>query len=390
MARDDSNGRARFGDLRRRDFLHAGAVAGAGLSFGGACLGSVAAGPNGRNCILLLLVGGPSHIDTWDMKPDAPSGIRSPFRPIRTNVPGIEISEIFPRLARHADKFAIVRGLHHEAVPVHDAGFQLLQTGRVSTDAFEYPHVGSVLSDFGKNNSGVPAHVLLGGPLGNTGGNMRNGQSAAFARSGGTAARYAAVRHARELTSESDATRRRYGLNSFGRNCLTARRLVESGVRFVTVNMFDTVFDTATWDMHGFSPFSSVRAYRDTVGPMFDLAFSTLVSDLHERGMLSSTMVIAAGEFGRTPRLNPAGGRDHWPQCSSMLIGGGPVRGGQIVGSSDADGAYPKERPSAYAEVVATMYHSLGLPLDLHVTGPNGLHTRLLEPGVQPISELFV
>ena len=112
-----------------------------------------------------------------------------------------------------------------------------------------------------------------------------------------------------------------------------ARRLIEAGVRFVTVNMFETVFDEITWDIHGSKPFSPISCYRDLVGPMFDMAYSSLLEELSERGLLSNTMVLAMGEFGRTPKINPAGGRDHWPQCWSVLMGGGPLKGGKIVGA---------------------------------------------------------
>ena len=193
------------------------------------------------------------------------------------------------------------------------------------------------------------------------------------------------ARAAFQLSRESADLRDRYGRNRFGQDCLLARRMIEAGVRFVTVNMFDTVFDEITWDIHGYKPFSPMSCYRDRVGPMFDMAYSSLLEDLKQRGLLSSTMVVAMGEFGRTPKINPAGGRDHWPQCFSVLMAGGPLQGGQVIGSSDDIGGSPKDRPTSPAEIAATIYHGLGIPLDLELKG-----FPLVDRGTHPIKELFV
>jgi len=155
------------------------------------------------------------------------------------------------------------------------------------------------------------------------------------------------------------------------------------------VNMFETVFDETTWDIHGYKPFSSFAAYRDVVGPMFDLAYSSLLCDLNERGLLSSTMVIAAGEFGRTPRINPAGGRDHWPQCQSVLMAGGGIVGGQVIGSSDAAGAEPKDRPVSPGEILATMYERMGVSANVQIRGHQRKAVRVLPHSTEPIRELF-
>ena len=380
------------GAMRRRDLLGTGALAAAGLL--SSDMARAASTANGVSCILLMLVGGPSQIDTWDMKPEAPAEIRGPFRPIRTNVPGMRISEIFPRMARHADKYTILRAVHHDAAPLHDAGSHLMQTGRLFEEEIEYPHIGCVVSSIKRRPTGIPGHVLLPGRIGNTGGNMPNGQSAGFP--GREHEPFipctdadAGVRGALDLRSESDDTRQRYGRNRFGQNCLRARRLVESGVPFITVNMFETVFDETTWDIHGYNPFSSFAAYRDVVGPMFDLAYSSLLSDLNERGLLSSTMVIAAGEFGRTPRINPAGGRDHWPQCQSVLMAGGGIVGGQVIGSSDATGAEPKDRPVTPGEILTTVYERMGISANVQIRGPEGKAIRVLPHSTEPIRELF-
>lgn len=458
MLRLDADRPVEFCDgLRRRDFLHAGSLSifGLGLSqfLGLKAMGAVDTKKSDVNCILLMLVGAPSQLDTWDMKPNAPAEIRGPYKPIKTNVPGIEISEIFPHTAKHADKYAIVRSMYHTAAAVHDTGHQMMQTGRLFQGGIEYPHYGCVLNKLQGPKGDVPAHVLLPRPIGNTGGNMPHGQNAGFLgksydpfvlnadpadpnfkvpdmlppdylsalrvdrrRNWRTVVDHTVsefetsqdarlldstfhsaymlmssqkAREAFELHKEPEAIRQKYGANRFGQGCLLARRLIESGVRFVTVNMFETVFDEITWDIHGSKPFSPITCYSDLVGPMFDMAYSSLLADLSERGLLQNTMVIATGEFGRTPKINPAGGRDHWPQCWSGLFAGGPIKGGKIVGSSDEIGGAPKDRPVSPMEVAATVYHSLGIDLETELPGAQGRPIPIVERGTEPIRELF-
>jgi hypothetical protein len=170
---------------------------------------------------------------------------------------------------------------------------------------------------------------------------------------------------------------------------LLARRLIESGVRFVTVNTFLTVFDEITWDIHGSKPFTSIEGMKNIVAPMYDQAYAALIEDLSQRGMLDSTLVCNLAEFGRTPRVNPAGGRDHWPQCWTSYFAGGGVQGGRVVGRSDPIAAVPAERPVEPAEVVATIFHSLGLNLETALPGPSGRPFALVDFGKQPIRELF-
>ncbi len=383
----------------RRDLLRAGS---AGMLSAGVPRAVLAATREAlqpsceRSVILLMLVGGPGHLDTFDPKPDAPAEIRGPFRAIRTSVPGILLSEILPRTARHADKFAILRAMHHDAPAVHDSGHQLLQTGRLASGDLEHPHVGCVLDRLRGPREGIPAHVLLPCPIGATGGNLSHGQSA-----GRLGPRHDPVvtdpdrpdlivrGSVLDVFAERQSLREAYGDSAFGRSCLAARRLVQRGVRCVTVNMFDTVFRTPTWDAHGSAPFPALSCYRDTVGPMFDAAYSALLEDLHNRGLLESTLVVAAGEFGRTPRINPAGGRDHWTRCWSILLAGGGVRGGQVIGASDATGSEPRNRPTTPAEVVATIYRCLGMNPATTLPGPDGTRLPLVDPGVRPIAELF-
>ena len=191
------------------------------------------------------------------------------------------------------------------------------------------------------------------------------------------------AREAFDLTKEPQKVRDRYGMTRFGQSCLLARRLVEAGVRFVTINTFITVFDEITWDIHGSKPFTSIEGMRDIVAPMYDQGYSALLEDLFQRGMLDKTMVANLAEFGRTPKINPAGGRDHWPQCWTVYFAGGGVKGGRIVGKSDEIGGYPVERPVKPSEVVATIYRSLGLDLESHLPGPQSRPFSLVDYGTQ-------
>ncbi|HIL70898.1 MAG TPA: DUF1501 domain-containing protein, partial [Verrucomicrobia bacterium] len=197
------------------------------------------------------------------------------------------------------------------------------------------------------------------------------------------------ARQAFDLSKEPLKVRERYGMNRFGQCCLLARRLVESGVRFITINTFLTVFDEITWDIHGSKPFTSIDGMKNIVAPMYDQAYSALIEDLDQRGMLDSTLVANLSEFGRTPKVNPAGGRDHWPQCFTVYFAGGGVQGGQVVGSSDPIGGTPADRPVGPGDIVATIFHSLGLDTEAHLPGPGGRPFPLVDFGEEPIRELF-
>jgi hypothetical protein len=178
-------------------------------------------------------------------------------------------------------------------------------------------------------------------------------------------------------------------MSRLGQCCLLARRLVESGVRFVTINSFLTVFDEITWDIHGSKPFTSIEGMRDIVCPMYDRAYTALLEDLAQRGMLESTLVCNLAEFGRTPRVNPAGGRDHWPLCFTVGFAGGGVQGGRVVGASDPIGAVPADRPVEPADIAATIIYSLGLDLETKLPGPAGRPYPLVDFGHREIHELF-
>jgi uncharacterized protein (DUF1501 family) len=197
------------------------------------------------------------------------------------------------------------------------------------------------------------------------------------------------ARAAFDLAKEPATTRDRYGRTRFGQSCLLARRLIEAGVRLATVNMFETVFDEVTWDIHGSRPFTDIGEMAKLVAPNFDRAYSTLLEDLKERGLYETTVVAAVGEFGRTPKINPAGGRDHHPGVWTILLGGGPVKGGRVVGESDELGYAPKTRPVTPGEVVATLYKALGLDAHKELPGPQNRPLPLVDYSAQPIKELF-
>jgi uncharacterized protein (DUF1501 family) len=301
----------RHDDWSRREFLHSAAVAPLAIA------GAEQATPRGdMNLILLMLVGGPSQLDTWDPKPDAPAEIRGPFRTIPTRIPGVRFTELFPRMAAIADKFSLIRSVHHTAPATHAAGLQLMQTGHFGGDR---PHIGSVLG----------RSFMIPAPIGDTGGSSP-------ASSVGSCA-------------------------SFQQSCRQARQMIEAGVRCVTVNMFTTVYDEATWDTHGWKPFTSLQQMAERVAPEFDQGYSTLLTELEERGLLQSTIVLAAGEFGRSPRFNHAGGRDHHPGVWTVMMAGGPMQSGRVIGSSDRMAHEVKDRPVTPAEITATLYRGLGI-----------------------------
>ena len=341
--------------ISRRDFLRTSAATAAGLAAPGAYATGLAGNSRDTNCIFLMLVGGPSQLDTWDPKPDAPSDVRGPFRPIPTRTPGVRFTELFPKMAAASDRFAVVRSMHHTAAPIHETGHQLLQTGRLAEDGREAPHFGALMSAAKGERGGVPANVLLPGPIGFTGVNVGHGQTA-----GDLGPRHEPV--GVPLGVDDDPMRPTYGSTTFGDDCLRAARLVERGTRFVTVNMFQTVYDTVTWDCHaaGGSLNSTLDDYRQ-IGGAFDTAYTALLEDLHQRGLLDNTLVGATGEFGRTPYLNRDGGRDHWAGVWSLLLAGAGTPGGTVIGSSDRLGGEPKDTPVGPDWLAATIRGTLGI-----------------------------
>jgi uncharacterized protein (DUF1501 family) len=397
--------------LTRRDVLRAGGLGALGLGLAGKT--SVAGlDRSGEGAvILLMMLGGPSQLETFDPKPNAPSDVRGPFRAIETAMPGVRVAEPLGGIARRMDRLTLVRSLHHDASPIHETGLQLLGTGHLSRPGGGHPHFGSLVARRLGSVGGLPPFVVLPRGLGETGVDVPNGQSAgpldrsfapfflgddpaspafdhrqAFDRArrfldespelGSAAAPEGSSRLAFDLDAERPSVREAYGRTRFGQSCLLARRLVESGVRVVVVNMFETVFGTSSWDAHGSGPFSTLADYGRDLLPAFDRAFSALVDDLESRGLLGSTLVVASGEFGRTPKLNAQGGRDHWPGAFSALMAGGGTVGGRVIGATDRSSAEPVDRPVGLPELVATMARASGL--DPSEVGP-----------ASPIAEAF-
>ncbi len=396
--------------LSRRNFLRAGAAGTAACTFAAdqpeRSPVVPRAGCAARSVIMICNLGGPSQIDTWDPKPDAVAEVRGPFQPIGTCVPGLFLSELFPRHAQIAQHLAFVRSCYHTSPGVHHAGWQCMHSGREWTDGIETPHVGSLAGYLLGRRGNLPAHVVLPAPLRFTHRGQSAGQQAGYLGAchepcslyptvNRRPARRQSPRLGRDLLAaadlahESESTRARYGDSPFGQRCLVARRLVESNVRFVTVNTFVDLQHEPTWDQHGLSPSGPSTQLRDQVAPMYDQAVSALIEDLHARGMLADTLVCCVAEFGRTPRMNEHGGRDHWPHCFTTYFAGGGVQGGQVIGRSDAVASEPVDRPVAPAEIVASIWHSLGLAPTTPWLDPAGIRRPLVDAGAGPIAELF-
>jgi len=396
---------------RRRDVLRFGALTalGLGLSDWLRARAGATAPIRAKSCILLWLDGGPSHLETFDPKPDVPADVRGPFKPIRTKVPGLDLCELLPRTAEVADRLAVVRSMT-SPLGEHGIANAYLLTGYKPSPVLEYPSFGAVVARVRGGEHVLPPSVAVpefrptggAGFLGSayqpfaTGGDpgrpefrvrdldafpgvtadrleRRRDFLAAFDRARADAEAAAdptfeqayrlvtspQARRAFDLAEEKDAVRARYGPRTLGQSCLLARRLVERGVPFVSVL-------NAGWDTHA----NLVLQLRDgyagaKVGvglvPTFDLAFSALIDDLRERGLLETTLVVAMGEFGRTPKLNPAGGRDHWPRAFSVVLAGAGIAGGQVVGSSDRVGESPRDEPVTPADLACTIYTLLGI-----------------------------
>ncbi len=459
----------------RREWLRAGAISLFGLSWpqllasrGEAGSATTAGASFGRakSCILLFMWGGPSHQDTWDLKPDAPAEIRGEFRPIATNVPGIQIGEHFPLLAQRTDKLAIVRSLTHVDVN-HTTATHFLLTGQppppVDDLSKDWPHMGAVLAKLGRGRGVLPpfvsmrpkphqendvprfveqTHGQFAGWLGAGAGPLTidadpshadyrvgdfllppevsaarledrrslltgvNRQWESYAANASLDAMDSYYRRAFELLSsaaggsafkldeEPAAVRDRYGRHPHGQSVLQARRLVERGVPLVTVFWPSEGIKNVSvyWDTHS----RNFIDLRERLMPPADQAFSALLDDLGQRGMLDETLLIWTGEFGRTPRVgqrnSDAGagsdGRDHWPGCFSAVLAGGGIRGGQVYGSSDRHAAYPASNPVAPVDLAATAYHCLGVPPHQTLEDQQG-RPAIVCPGT-PIRQLLV
>lgn len=366
-----------------------------------------------RSCILLLMSGGPSQLETFDPKPEAPEGIRGPLGAIQTSVPGTFISESLPRMAAAADRYSILRSLHHDAAPIHETGLQLLQTGRLSARGVQYPAFGSAVAASLGGRKNAPPYVVLPRELTRTGLNGYRGQTAgllgsefdpiylsqsadvpplddAGKRVGKDAASLFTEQHefVKRVVSqkETDSVNQTYGNTRFGKQFLQAKQLVESGVRCVTVNLFDQLEEQVTWDCHGQGPWSpgTVLDYRDVLCPQFDQAYMALLNDLTDSGLIDDTLVVAVGEFGRSPYMNQHAGRDHWTAAWSAVLAGAGIVGGSTVGVTDDYGASVVDRPATLPELVSTIYRCMGLDPGIAETEN---HQILVD--AQPISELL-
>jgi hypothetical protein len=370
----------------------------------------------GRACILLYLAGGPSHIDTFDPKPGRPSG--GEFRPIATSIDGLQISEHLPRLAERMKQMALIRSLTAKEGN-HDRARHLMHTGYAPAGGADHPAFGSIVAEARASlASGLPGYVAIGGPGEDSGflsrayspfpvknplRPVRHLQPArgvegerferrlqlwrkledrfAATRGGGyvTSRRQVAEQaltlmrsegaRAFRVEEEPENVKEAYGTSEFGAGCLMARRLVEAGVAFVEVTLNG-------WDTHD-DVFNRVKALSATL----DQGLSALLDDLQGRGLLASTLLVCAGDFGRTPRINERGGRDHHPACSSVLLAGGGIKGGQVVGETDADGAQVRSRPVTVPDLYRTLAHLLDLNPDKSRTSPAGRPIKTVDGG---------
>jgi hypothetical protein len=331
-----------------------------------------------RACILVLLNGGASPWETFDPKPDAPREIRGPLRAISTAVPGVQFCESLPELSRRADRVTVVRSLFHTAAPTHEPGFQLLQVGELARRGELAPSLGLRAATELPSTWGVPGFVLLGGGLRATGTSARLGDVAASVSrlpgplvvdSSGRVVSEAAVAESltveimTDLESETRNDRDRYGDSEMGRLLMQSRQLVEQGVRFVTVNTFNRLEGARTWDAHGCptSAPATVFDYHSWLGPQFDRALSALLDDLTDRGLLESTLVVCAGEIGRSPLLNAGGGREHWTTGFSGVLIGGDSQPGAVLGATSRHGGEITAAPYPLERLAGVMQDFLGL-----------------------------
>lgn len=415
----------------RRDFVRVGSLGFLGLDLAGYLSlrqAQAAATPGDRSCILIWLGGGPAHQDLWDLKPGAPKEFRGEFKPISTNVPGIQISEILPFSAKVADKYTIIRSMTGREGE-HEQAMSHMLTGYRPLATLSYPALGAVVAKEKGQQAGLPAYVAVPMVGYGYGPGFLGSAYAAFAagdpnvgsyrvrdieiptgvnwdevsdrrylvkqmdaayerdpllRGSDPKKQFAAVdesyqkaislmtsdraKKAFNVWEEPDRVREQYGRTPMGQGCLLARRLIEAGTRFVTVSM---AFNQ--WDTHG----NNFNRLKDSLVPPFDKAFAALLTDLSERGLLDSTLVIATGEFGRTPKVNGNAGRDHWAKVWSNVVAGAGIPGGHVYGSSDNIASEPKDKPVTVEDFTATVYRSLGIDYTKEYETPIGRPVRL-------------
>ena len=434
---------ARFTDcegFHRRDFLKFGAGGALGLSLAQLLQLEAQAAKSsggGRKCdavIMVWLAGGPATIDMWDLKPNAPEGIRGTFKQIPTKAKGIEISEHLPKMAAVADKATIVRSLYH-TIPSHGTATVWMTTGNKPTPALQYPALGSLSAKLMPATPGVPKFVsfgeMRGGAAGTAGylGTAYNpfiidGAVNARAKKGASSLRVRGVtlpngvslddldnrdglrqafdqtfrqidrgsdvvdgfdsfhkqaleilrsdktKNAFDLSQEKQELRQRYGMTPFGQGTLAARRLVEAGVRFVTITL-------GGWDTHG----KNFDALSKRLLPQLDTTLSALIGDLSDRGLLGRTAVYCAGEFGRTPKINKNAGRDHWARSMAVVLAGGGFKQGYAHGTTDANGMAPATEACTPDDVSATLFQCLGINPRTELTTPTNRPIQLFREG---------
>jgi uncharacterized protein (DUF1501 family) len=423
--------------MTRRGLLKVGTLGLFGLSLPGILRLEAQAAETGAsakdvNVILIWLDGGPSHIDMFDPKPEAPAEIRGEFGAIETNVKGIRISDQLPRLAKQMDKYSILRVTSPDAS--HGTGNHYLLTGYKFTPAVTYPCYGSVYAREMGFRNGMPPYAILngmtqytgGGYMGavynpfNVGGDANSDSFSVkdvsppggvtmdrvtrrrsvleavdqFQRQGDLAQRgvqttdqfYArafdlvtspVAKKAFDIKQEDAKLRDTYGRTSFGQSCLLARRLIEAGTRFITINR-------GGWDTHT----TNFTTLKNSRLPELDQGYAALLQDLHDRGLLSNTIVVCMGEFGRTPKVNSSAGRDHWSQAMFITAGGGPLKTGMTVGESDRIAEYPADRPIKVEDFAATLYKALGVNTDKMYVAADGRPIHIAAGGA-PVHELF-
>ena len=438
-----------FQQVTRRNLMKIGSLAALGTGFPGllhlrkASAETHSVRQSAKNCILIWLDGGPSHLETFDIKPDAPAEVRGPLEAISSTVPGIQVSECLPESAKRMHHLAIIRSMT-SPLGEHNFGTHYMMTGFKPTPVLEYPSFHAVSSTQLKSTGilpstiAIPNHRVGGGRM--TGHGFLSSEYAPFSLESdpakdnfqvrdlelfnGVDSQRLARRHsfrqrlnqfnpqsqgtsvsdpqfdqafrlvssteaktAFDIYDESGETRNRYGRKSVGQCCLLARRLVERGVPFVTVNF-------KGWDTHENLYTRLKEGYTGAkvpVGliPSLDLALSALIDDLQDRRLLDETLVVVMGEFGRTPKLNTRGGRDHWPRVFSVALAGGGVQGGQVIGNSDSVGESPQDRPVTPSDLVATIYTLLGIDPALELRTSDGRPVRITPHSSQVISELI-
>jgi hypothetical protein len=420
--------------LTRRNVLQIGAAGFLGSHLAPLLEATPTRRARAKSVIFLHQYGGPSHLDTFDMKPDTAEQIRGIYRPISTSAPGISICEKLPHMAPHMDKVTLIRTVRHEMRNHNSAGYYSLTGYAPPTDDQRlrdsrelFPAYGSIVDRFAPAAPGTPTFVSY--PYTIADGSITPGQHASFlgqsfdplfinqdpnspdfrlpelslpegitvdrlnnrrevmnlidrstelldisARARGIDSHYQRAltlltsptfRRAFDLSSEPTATRERYGRTTYGQGCLLARRLVEVGVKFVTVYFAASIGGQSKvaggWDTHGFNDVPMYPILNDYLLPITDQTLPTLIEDLHDRGLLDDTLVVWGGEFGRSPRINNIAGRDHWPQCYTVLMAGGGVKRGYVHGVSDRIGAYPAQGGVRPEDLSATMFHLLGV-----------------------------